>query len=91
MRKLGNCKGYKSKNKHQIGVSGQLSAQAVTIFLELGFTGGLRVDEEEVAERGGRLSLGLPDAVGGGVGGRDAPAHPMAVPKGEDILNIWQP
>ena len=59
--------------------------------------GELRVDEEEVAERGGgrrrrSLPVGLPDSVGGGDGGRDAPAHPVAVPQGlpgaEDLLGV---
>ena len=47
-------------------------------------SGGLRVDEEETAERGGgrTLPVGLPDAVGGGDGRRDAPPHTLAVPKG---------
>ena len=48
--------------------------------------GGVRVDEEKVAERGGgrrrSLPVGLPVEVGGGDGGRDAPAHPLAVPEG---------
>ena len=48
--------------------------------------GGVRVDEEKVAERGGgrrrSLPVGLPGEVGGGDGGRDAPAHPLAVPEG---------
>ena len=53
-------------------------------------SGGLRVDEEETAERGrGRpLPMGLPDAVGGGDGGRDAPPHPVAVPKGDISFNF---
>ena len=54
-------------------------------------SGGLRVDEEEIAERGGgrALPVGLPDAVGGGVGGRDAPPHPVAVPKGGHSLALY--
>ena len=52
-------------------------------------SGGLRVDEEETAERGrGRpLPMGLPDAVGGGDGGRDPSSHPVAVPKGDIFFN----
>ena len=58
------------------------------------------MDKAETAERGGGrpLPVGLPDAVGGGDGGRDAPPHPVAVPKGDFvdakymdglILNTW--
>ena len=53
-------------------------------------SGRLRVDKEETAERGGGrpLPMGLPDAVGGGDGGWDAPPHTVAVPKGDIFLNI---